>query len=311
MTLLFLSASAVKAQDTATVYLPREVTVNSSDVVLDDVAIISGDNEIAQAAGAVSLGNFNRADQNLVLDRAVIMSRLSSEGISRNSFRITGAKRVTVNRKNKVIDSEKIIAGARRYLKNNFESSGWAELAQVGSCDDLTVGAGVGELELYYRLVSADENSAAVGVDIYADDEKLAERVIRFRGKYERRVAITKERVQTGEVLTPENVKIEKRLSDTPQSGGWREPFGMVARRDLAPGTELNSQVTGRAESPKVVERNERVVIKINTGGLKITAQGQALQQGRVGEQIWVRNSDSQKRLPAIVREDGSVEPVF
>lgn len=310
VSLVFILALAAQAA-TVNVHLPREVTVENSDVKLADVAIITGDDQLSSQAGSVSLGSFSRAEQQLQFDRAVIMSRLASEGISKSSVKLTGAQRVRVSNKQRVVEADRLIEGAKRYLQSNFESSGWAQLQQAGSCKDLSVDADVGEIELFYRLISADSRSASVGVDVHADGRKIDERTIRFRAKFERRVAVTTEPVEAGQTLTPENVKIEKVLSDTPESPDWQSPYGQVASRALPEQTQVDSHLTGRAQPKKVIERNESVVIRISGEGFVVTANGRAMQQGRVGQQIWVRNTDSQRRLLAQVNEDGSVEPVY
>lgn len=308
--ILLTLCPAWAAAGSLNVYLPREVTVQSSTVSLGDIAIMSGDNSLAQAAGGVSLGSFTTDGQQLQLDRAVIMSRLASEGIGRSAVRLTGAQRVKVSRQQKSIAAEQIIEGARRYLKKHFESSGWARLEQAGSCDDLLVDSEVEKVELYYRLLDADSRSASVEVDVHADGRKIDQRTVRFRAKFERRVAVTTRPISRGDTLTPENVRIKTELSDSPEPAHWQSPYGLVASRSLRANTTVDSNLSSRAQPPKVIERNDSVVIRIQGNGFAVSATGQALQQGRVGQQIWVRNTDSQRRLLARVREDGSVEPV-
>ena len=62
---------------------------------------------------------------------------------------------------------------------------------------------------------------------------------------------------------------------------------------------------------PVVIERNQTVVIRIDRAGLVVTAMGKAMQQGKLGENIKVRNVDSQRVILAKVNEDGTVEPVL
>jgi flagella basal body P-ring formation protein FlgA len=42
-----------------------------------------------------------------------------------------------------------------------------------------------------------------------------------------------------------------------------------------------------------------------------VTATGKAMEKGRLGECIKVKNIDSQRVILAKVNEDGTVEPVF
>jgi flagella basal body P-ring formation protein FlgA len=65
------------------------------------------------------------------------------------------------------------------------------------------------------------------------------------------------------------------------------------------------------AKAAAAVKRNENVIIRIEKPGLSVTAVGKAMQEGRAGEVIKVRNVDSQRMILARVGEDGTVEPVL
>jgi hypothetical protein len=65
------------------------------------------------------------------------------------------------------------------------------------------------------------------------------------------------------------------------------------------------------AETPKVVFRNQPVAIEVEMPGLKVTAAGLPLEDGRAGQCIKVRNLDSKRDIIARVRPDGTVSPVI
>ena len=61
----------------------------------------------------------------------------------------------------------------------------------------------------------------------------------------------------------------------------------------------------------KIISRNDTVTMKIEGDGFTITALGQALDDGRSGAFIRVRNVDSGRIVVGKVKSDGSVEPVI
>jgi hypothetical protein len=65
------------------------------------------------------------------------------------------------------------------------------------------------------------------------------------------------------------------------------------------------------ADAPKVVFRNQPVVIEIESSCLTVTAMGLPLEDGKVGQLIKVRNMDSKRDIIAKVRQDGTVSPVL
>jgi flagella basal body P-ring formation protein FlgA len=100
-------------------------------------------------------------------------------------------------------------------------------------------------------------------------------------------------------------------VADEAQPADWKSPYGFVASRDIAAGTEINHS-NARAPKPQVIlERNQSVIIRIDKPGLAVTAMGKSMQKGKLGELIKVKNIDSQRVILARVNEDGTVEPVF
>ena len=65
------------------------------------------------------------------------------------------------------------------------------------------------------------------------------------------------------------------------------------------------------AESPKVVFRNQPVMIEVDLPGLRVTAMGLPLEDGKAGQFIKIRNLDSKRDIIAKVKSDGTVSPVL
>ncbi len=65
------------------------------------------------------------------------------------------------------------------------------------------------------------------------------------------------------------------------------------------------------AQTAVLVRRNETVLIRLERPGILVTAMGTSLQEGRTGELVKVRNSDSSRVIVCKVMPDGSVEPAL
>ena len=78
------------------------------------------------------------------------------------------------------------------------------------------------------------------------------------------------------------------------------QPF--VARRKAKPRTTY---------SPILVQSGQQVRMRIRGRGFEINALGQALQSGRVGEVIRLKNVDTQRTVMGTVAPDGVVEPLI
>jgi flagella basal body P-ring formation protein FlgA len=79
---------------------------------------------------------------------------------------------------------------------------------------------------------------------------------------------------------------------------------GRGARRNLGPGSPLEARDLAPAI---VVNRGERVQIASSRGGIVVTAPGEALRAGTTGEQIPVRNLNSDRLVQAWITGIGAV----
>ena len=100
----------------------------------------------------------------------------------------------------------------------------------------------------------------------------------------------------------------ERVLGDEAASSAFADDrgavVGKVARRTLLPGKPIPS---GAVEDPRVVANGAQVRIVFQEGGLVITSYAAALQSGRVGDLVRVRNLDTGVTVSGTVLPDGSV----
>lgn len=80
---------------------------------------------------------------------------------------------------------------------------------------------------------------------------------------------------------------------------------GQTAKRRIREGEVLTR---GLFEYPRVIERNDLVEVVVRRGAIMVSLRAQALQSGRVGDTIRVRNLDSDESLMGIVRDARTVE---
>ncbi len=81
--------------------------------------------------------------------------------------------------------------------------------------------------------------------------------------------------------------------------------LGMKARRTINSGTPITPDMLS---APEAVARGDRVIIEAGNGVFSIQTRGEAVNSGRVGEQITVINESSGRRVRARIVEPGRVE---
>ena len=114
-------------------------------------------------------------------------------------------------------------------------------------------------------------------------------------------------------IVYPGDIVSEDMLADAPLSapvyGGPvalapEDVVGMMAVRTLLPGQSIP---LAALSPPRLVRAGATVRMVYASGGLEITAEGDALQDGFVGQTVKLRNSDTGVTVSGRVRADGSV----
>ena len=318
LVIAFLLVSANSEVDSAErssalqIYLPREVTISDDAPKLGQIGIIRGKDSLVAKASEIALGRISVPGQEIVIDRTTVLSRLASNGITASKVTLTGAEKVTVKQRQQIIKGAEFIERASSFLGENLANDSICQWEPVRVPADLVVQEISKDIELSPRLVaSRARNQVKVQIIALAAGREIGVREVTFRLKYNRHRTITRVEVDAGKSLNPENIKIEKTLSDYPEPSGWKPPYGLVAKRRLPANTVIRSNMVGPVEPPIIIKRNQNVVIRIERAGLLVTAIGKAMQHARAGEYIKVRNMDSRRIIIAKVNGNGTVEPVF
>lgn len=294
------------------IYLPREVSVGNGDLSLGQVGIIRGEDALVAKANGVALGRIAAPGQNLVIDRPTILSRLACSGIPASKVTLTGAEETTVRQQHRVIGADEFVSAASSFLESHRPGTSVSRWTATRKPENLIVAGAYSDVRFSPRLSeSSVTNQARVEITVFAAGKKIAVRDVMFALKYNCRQAVTKTDIAAGQAITAENVEIQTAESNNPEPADWALPFGTVARHRLAANTVLRPNMVVPSESPVLVTRNQTVAIKVERPGLVITAVGKAMDEGKVGDLIKVRNVDSQRVIVAKINADGSVEPAL
>jgi len=302
-----------KAQDnTLRIHLPREIAIDGNVPSVGQIGIIHGDESLAAKAGKIVLGQIAAPGQQVTIDRHVLLSRLACNGIPASQVRLTGAEKVKIRWKARTIKADVIVALARSFLSKRLAAGSIRQADLIREPKDVVLGHVGGEVKLVPSLVkSSTPTQARFRIGVVAGGKEIDSREVVFRLKFDCHKVTTLVDIPSGSVITRENVKVEKTVSNYPEPANWSAPFGLVARRRLPAGVVVSAGMVGPAKPVILVKRNQNVVIRIQAGGLVVTAMGRTIEEGAAGEYVRVRNVNSQRIILAKVNKDGTVEPVL
>ena len=305
-------ADAEQPDSALHIYLPREITVESNVPNLSQVAIIRGEESLSAKAADIALGRISVPGQEIVVNRHLILSRLACNGIPTSEVTLTGAEKILVKRQHQVVKGSKFLEKALSFLKKTSFDGTVCEFTPVRIPTDLVIPGKIQDIKLLPSLLeSRIRNQIKVCLVALAQEHQIGKREISFKLKYNCRRAVSLTDIPQGTLISPENVKLEKFKSNYPEPADWTAPYGFITKRRVPINTIIRKSMVGYPEPPVLLKRNQNVVIKIDKLGILVTATGKAIQEGKVGEYIKVRNIDSQRIILAKVNEDGTVEPVF
>ena len=143
-----------------------------------------------------------------------------------------------------------------------------------------------------------------------ADDKIIGKRELLFTLKYYSQRVVATSGISPGQTISPQNSRIESVLADR-KSDTSGLPLGLKAARHIQSGAIITTGMVFKPKPAILVKRSETVQIKIVGPTWRITTYGIALQNGRCGDAIRVRNIDSKKIIVARVDKVGDVVPIM
>jgi len=306
------AAAGEAGEQPVRIYLPRTVKIDAAQLALGAISVLAcQDAQLAARARAVPMGRAPWPKESLVITRQTILARLVASKVPADRVRFVGAKAVTVTRHERTVGTTRLLEQAEAFLNTSRPEGEDCIYRLVRKPDDAVV---PGRGELRYVCKRADTGAAGhvkVVVSIRRDGKQVALREVLYKRMYAVRRAVTVKPVPAGAPLTKQNVEIQTAYVSSPPAGNWQEPFGLLARRRLSAGAVIRPGMAAKKRPALLIKRNQMIRLRVQGAGFLITAVGQALQEGRPGDFIKVRNVDSKRVITGRVAFDGVVEPVI
>jgi flagella basal body P-ring formation protein FlgA len=298
------------------IYLPKDKVLASEVVELRQIAVVLGDETLVPLVNETRLGQFSVHGQEIMIDRKTILSRLASSGIKSSSVAFYGAEIIRVRRDEDIVAADRFVDTARDYLRRQLSGDQIETLKLIRPVKDYPLDD-VNKSVTLTPLMSErqSDRTRAVMVRVMCEGVELDRREVVFSVQYPCHRLVATHALPAGTLITPENTVVEKYMSNTPSPTSDSLVYGMIAKRDIACGTTITETMAGYKESPVLIKKNQKVILKLDTGGLLVSAPGEATQDGRLGDIIPVQRGSRQTRdLKIVLGEvmpDGTVRPVL
>jgi flagella basal body P-ring formation protein FlgA len=334
------AAGAAAPADVVVISFKAAATVGSRVILVKDVAFLEGGEPALQRKiGALDLNDPLRPGQSAWITARRLLYRFRMAGIDGDRFQIAGASEILVSAGGLPVPANETTARIETALPAST-ASGYrvseAELIREASQlirrripekgEDLAIRVAQPirsqfvanarkedvRLDADLRSTSAPLGRVRVDVAIWAKDCLQATVPIYLEVKLSQWVAVAIRRIEPDEALSHENVRFERLPVDGTKSLLSTEEglAGKKAGHALLPGQMLSGEDVKSLlpENPILVKSFGLVKIVTRVGGMKLTILGEAVQDGRAGQLIRVRNLSSKNVVLGRVVDRSFVE---
>ncbi|HTU88748.1 MAG TPA: flagellar basal body P-ring formation chaperone FlgA [Gemmataceae bacterium] len=295
--------------------LRATATVSGPQVKLGDIADLQGgdDSERERLAG-LDLAELPLSSQPILVTRQQIGFRLQLAGLAADSYRLEGPCCVRVSRPAGEGLDAKIVAVARQTLEQRLSCQGddyRIELAQDVSLPPLSADGSDIHLEGEVRSQVVPPCRVAVEVGIYVRGARCNGVLVYLDLKKLQPVPVAIRKIDSGEVFSDDNVRLERVAVENTQRAAVTAAnlMGRHASRPMSAGHPIEpDDIAADKPAAAVIRANELVHLIATVGPLQVKTRGEALQDGRIGQAIQVRNLDTKSVVTGRVVDRSTVE---
>jgi flagellar basal body P-ring formation protein FlgA len=294
------------AYASVTVTMPEQVTVESANFTLADLATLTGDDEgkIRQLS-QWRLGNSAAPGYSLTLTPELITMRLASSAIDLSDITWQIPSSIIVTTASQILSgsllSDQVVAAVKQKLV------GVDSEVKVQSVQDVTLPVGAVDYKITFPSGLRFVGLTMAMVPISVNQQHVTQTVVKLNITIYQSVVVTAHAFRQGEMINPADLVLERR-NVGPISSYYTDKakaVGHVLTHAMAAGTVLNDSVVAM---PQVIHQGDIISLVAHNGAIEVATTGRALQNGCINQFIRVQNLQSKKILSGKVIDSHTVD---
>ncbi len=275
---------------------------------LGDVARIAGELSAAQRLAAVELGPAPLPGGTRTLSAEYVRIRLRQQGIPDAALAAGSAFTCKVTRSSQALSGDAILLAARTWLESSLPAGDARRVVEPISRPrerQLPDGAMTTTVEPFG---SSSGPTRQAMVKFSVDGEPAGQELVSLRVREYVKAAVAKAAIPRGESVTPDRVTYEERDRAALPTDAFLESDGLdglTALNSISAGAPITRR---NASEPAALHRGDTVTIQVKRGGITVSAPGLALEDGRMGASVRVKNTTSNAEVRGILLDGKTVD---
>ncbi|MGD9975947.1 MAG: flagellar basal body P-ring formation chaperone FlgA [Desulfatirhabdiaceae bacterium] len=315
MSLVFVSTvlSADREHSPITIALDSSIEIDSPKMTFGDIAEISGGApDDIQRIREISLGNSPMPGKSRFLDERYLRLRLKQSNVDEDNILLVAANSVEVVRKHVELTKSQIEEMVMAFLNPRLPwNRDRMSISFSGGPDSLVLSDSDYSCQISLPDRTRLMGSILMQVQFFVAGQLEKKIWVTARITVKTDVVVIQKPLHRKQLIQEEHIDIiEMDMAELPSNhiSSPEEVIGKRALRTINPKEILR---TDMIELPPLIKRNDMVTIVAESGSLRITARGEAKENGRRGERVKVVNLDSSKEIFARILDSKTVRVEF
>ena len=310
---LFSSVISAFAQGKAVIRLTDETTVETDRILLGDIAQISANEEKSRRLREISLGFSPNIGMTREIFRDRILLAIAAAGLSADDFTLYSATKIVVHRASQTVNQNLIREAVEKAVLANFQTESIeVKITKLQLPEKIELPKG--NIEVVAATMSGVRNFLApftVLLEIKVNGKTMRRTPVNVEIETFADVLVTNKNLATNERITENDVRKEKTRLEKPLANYLFEADKLRGKKLLKNVLADEPILLSSIISDAVIRVGDLVKIVGQAEKMQIIVLGEARANGRIGERIPVKNSQSGVILQAIVIDEGLVKVKF
>ena len=291
----------------------EQAMVQGDTVCLGDIASFSpSDDRRVKDLSEIEISSSPYPGNTIRISERLFLYKISSSISGMDDIEINAPKNLLVSRSAQFITAARLEEIFREYV---LDHSPWPSekliFERISTPGEIALPEGGLQWEIQEKRNNNFLGNVSLLLDFWVDGRQIRKVPVSGRIGMSQEVVKAARRIVPGELISKEDLMLvtEERLKpDVNAVTSLEEAIGKTSVRPIQAGNVILSRMI---ETPPLVTKGDRVLIKAESDEIMITATGKVLEDGRSGDQVRVINVNSGKEISAKVTGPGLVEVYF